>query len=132
MKKFIFTSLLLAFVFPIFSCYHEYFVEVIDKGATFEIKMRTFENQNSICPLKLIKVNIEKPTAVQDGVIDLKVMKDPQGKCLMAIGPHRGSFTFRRGFSLPDGCYSLIINDNDYGFLEISEYGVYFNPINCL
>ncbi|MBN2478950.1 MAG: hypothetical protein JXA94_01850 [Parachlamydiales bacterium] len=119
-------------VIPVFCFSPEYFIEVIDKGPIFQLKVKTLETKNCICPLMIVESSVEPAQMGQDGIINLKITKDPNAKCLMAFGPHRGIFTFRKGYNLPDGYYGLIINDYNYGFLIISDEGVYFNAINCI
>ncbi len=130
MKKFIFTICLLT-VFSIFGFTHEYFIEVEDKGPIFIIKMKTYKDYDSMRSLKIANMIIEKPALFEDGIIDLQVVES-QDRSLMEIGPQMGSFAFRKGINLPNGYYSLIINDQDYGYLTIWDNGIYFDPINCL
>ncbi|NGX32946.1 MAG: hypothetical protein K1060chlam4_01003 [Candidatus Anoxychlamydiales bacterium] len=132
MKKFkIFTFLVLA-VFPLVSFAQDLFVEVEDRGRSFKINMRTFQDQISSGVFKLEKVDIEKPTFSHDGIIDLYVVVDTNRRSQESVGPYKGSFTLRRSVNIPEGRYSLYINDEDYGFLYILEDHIYFDPINCL
>lgn len=132
MKKFQYFAFFLLCLLPLVGFSQELFVEVEDRGTFFQIKMRTYQDQNSMCQLKLASINIEKSTFARDGQIILQVIKDTHKRCQEAIGPYKGCFTLRKGLNLPEGRYSLIINEEDYGFLYIFPDEVYFDPINCL
>lgn len=132
MKKFVFIILFSVFILPIFGFYREYFVEIENKEEIFLIKMKTFKEYSSIRPLKLMSMNVEKPTIFQDGAIFLQVVKIPMTQSFLEKGPYKGVFIFRKGQSFPDGYYNLIINNEDYGFLIILGNKIYFDPINCL
>jgi hypothetical protein len=132
LKKTFFLKILLIFFFPAVVFSQQFFVEVEDKNISFLIKIRTFEKYNSTCRLKLVDVKIEKSTSLQDGIIKLRIVKDLQMRSIDKEGPHMGSFAFRKGNNLPDGTYILDINNEIYGFLILSRYSVYFDPINCL
>ncbi|NGX52732.1 MAG: hypothetical protein KR126chlam5_01035 [Candidatus Anoxychlamydiales bacterium] len=132
MQKIKFFTFLVLAVFPLISSAQELFVEVEDKGRSFKINMRTFQDQSSFGVFKLSKVDIEKSTFSHDGIIDLYVEVDTNRRSQESVGPYKGSFTLRRSSNIPDGRYSLYINDEDYGFLYILEDRIYFDPINCL
>ncbi|MFA6119123.1 MAG: hypothetical protein WCT85_03920 [Parachlamydiales bacterium] len=132
MKKNIFI-VLLSIILPIFAFSHEYFVEIEEKTDSFQLNLRTILKKNCMCPLRFYDVRIEKPTNVNYGMISLIVATDPKDICLMAFGYHRGSFIFYKDFqTLPNGIYYLIINDLNYGYLIISNFKVFLDPINCI
>ena len=61
------------------------------------------------------------------GSIEVHAARDPEQFCLPAFGPLRGQLDLKRGFelpSLPDGVYTVSINGEKVGHLEISEKGI--------
>ena len=129
MKKY-FLFFITAFL-PLFSNY-DFFVQPVDLDKFFQLKVRTFEDQLTIVPLVLESFYVIPAEKGDNGLFILNIIKDPNGKHLNAIGPNKGVFTFQRSVDIPDGEYNLIINNVDYGFLNISEEGIFLNLINCL
>jgi len=131
MKKNILKFLLL--IFPIFAFTQEYFVEIEDSFDAFDIKIRAFENQN-ISRLILVDHYILEPKS-NYGLLILIVEESHYCKRFIESNGSScegSSFTFYKGLNLPDGKYHLYINDDNYGFIYISEDSVYFDPINCI
>ena len=131
MKK-VFLILFMMIAFKGFSFIYDYHVDVVDNGISFQIKLRTLEQQNSMCSLVITDLYVDPPEAGCDGVFYMIVTRDPNGKCLMAFGPHKGCFSFKKGSRIPQGTYNLIINEEDYGFLVIDDNKAYLRPINYL
>ena len=127
MKKIIFSFCLLL-ALPIFSNFHQFFAEVENSGIYFKIIIRPFENFYDSEETNIISVEVQKPTQFDEGKILFEVVDYPIEDLL----PNSNIINFKRGYNLPIGTYSLIINEVDYGFLYIFEDEVFFDPINCL
>ncbi|NGX28070.1 MAG: hypothetical protein K940chlam1_00245 [Candidatus Anoxychlamydiales bacterium] len=127
MKKIIFFFCLL-FVLPVFSNFHQFFAEVENSGIYFQIKIRPFENFYDSEETNIISVEVQKPTQFDEGKILFEVVDYP----IEDLSSNSNIINFKRGYNLPIGTYSLIVNEVDYGFLYIFEDEVYFDPINCL
>ncbi len=119
MKKLLFLPLLLVLLSSFAS--FEYIVKVEDKKEFFEIDIKTFEKKNSICSLIIDNMEIVPSQGEREGFLVFDVIADPNGKCLMAFGHHRGKFVFKKYEEIPLGLYHLIINSQDYGFLNITQ-----------
>jgi len=130
--KFILSIFFILLILPIFAFYHEYFVEIEDRGSVFVMNVRTFKENDTKHLLRIDDFKIEKATFLKDGIIDLKVIVDPHDYSFKEKGPHTGSFSFRKTINLSNGRYHFTINDQDYGFITIYQRDIYFDPINCL
>ncbi len=117
--------------FNFFDYTPEYAVRVEDGFEEFQINIKSFQEKNNICFLKLEKLDILNPKEHQNGSIQMEFKYDPNSKALMAIGHHKGRAVIDKSL-LENGCYSLIINNHEYGFLIIDQNGVYFQSINIL
>ena len=130
MKKII-LFFFLTFLMPVFSHYHDFFVEAENAGIFFQIKIRSFENYEKESSIEIISVEVQKPSRFDEGKILFEVIVNPIDN-KQFTEPVNGIINFKRGYNLPLGTYSLIINEVDYGFLYIFEDEVFFDPVNCL
>lgn len=103
---------------------NQYSGEVV---SSFNLKVQTSEQQDSMCGLVVSKVEMTNPQQLLEGEVlpvkELKIefIRNPNAMCLMAFGPDRGSVNLSVGKSLPKlmGVYQLTINGEDYGLLRV-------------
>lgn len=134
MKKNTFIAVLLGLSGTFFASAKEYNVDVktvLEDAKKVQINVETTEQMSSMCGLTVTKLEITNPVALGFLDIDMdtplrqikvKFENDPNAMCLMAFGPHRGGIALDIGYSLPNvlGEYDLIINDVNYGKLNVS------------
>lgn len=98
--------------------------QVIDQGSRFLIYVET-QIKNCMCELSMKDFSIKIPaTGSESGIISFNTYVKSNSYCAMAFGPHRGTFIFEKGLSLPqilNGTYILIIDEIAFGYLKISD-----------
>jgi len=134
MKKNTFIAVLLGLSGTLFASAKEYNVEletVLEDAKRVQINVTTTEQMSAMCGLTVTKLEITNPVALDflpiemdTPVRQIKVnfQTNPNAMCFMAHGPHRGAVALNIGYSIPNvlGDYDLIINDVNYGKLNVS------------
>ncbi len=127
-------AVLLGLSGTLFASAKEYNVElktVLEDAKKVQISVETTEQMSSMCGLKVTKLEITNPVALDFLPVDMDTpvrqikvnfQTDPNAMCLMAFGPHRGGIALDIGYSIPSvlGEYDLVINDVNYGKLNVS------------
>lgn len=93
-----------------------------EKNSKVEVSFQTTKTFSSMCFLHIHSLSLVAPKDKDAGSIAVEAARDPNGVCLQAFGPHSGKLILTRGNSLPAisaGKYSLEINGEDYGTLEV-------------
>jgi hypothetical protein len=107
-----------------------YDVRVSSEKEKIHINFTTKATHSSMCGLQVTRLELQAPVSqneVTRGEIEMEVRVNPFRPCLMAFGPHRGSVTLSRGYSLPElslGKYALSINGEAYGTLVVKKDSV--------
>ena len=106
-------------------------------GRYLDINFETKQNQSAICELVAHRVTMDSAVAVAenervlDGILEIDVEPVTGAPCLMAIGKHTGTMTFKLGKRYPElklGVYELWINAEYYGELDIRRYSMNLTP----
>lgn len=130
MKKYL--ILLIFFFFPLIVKAERYHLEIFDYKNYFEIQIKSSKNYGSPRYLKPVKLYIEAPEETCSGVISMIIEQDPKIEPLSEPGQDVGCIEFRKGICLPKiniGDYQLIIDDEYYGILYVSNTKTYLSNI---
>lgn len=95
-----------------------------DTGSEIVLHVHT-ETRHAMCPLIIEEMKISHPTYWGVGILELKVITDPNGICLWAFGPHSGTFRFAKHTTLQLGDYEFWLNGTCHGILHCKEEGSY-------
>jgi len=107
-----------------------YDVQVSSEKEKVHIQFKTNAIHSSMCGLQVTELDLKAPISqneVTKGEIEMQVQVNPFRPCLTAFGPHSGSMTLSRGYSLPGlslGKYALTINGEAYGTLIVKKDSV--------
>lgn len=131
-------KLILAAVFLAVGIANAKSYEVSVSGATNQVEVRysTVAHFPSMCGLPAYKVSVERNRPMFAPSLDYSKILivaevNPRNPCLTAFGPHSGAVTFQKGNvlpSLPTGMYTVNINGEDTGTLQLTGSQVRFVP----